>query len=139
MIRHLRPFFLCVLIAALVGTAAATVWWLINFRSLGVSVQSVIFFFVVALIVSLLACTIVGLPVAWLLIERRLESWWIYSVTGFLVGGAISMFLLVGPPEWAIASTKSVLSDWLLGGIPGAVSGLSWWVLDRRRASPVDV
>jgi hypothetical protein len=96
---HWGPFLESVGIAALVGTATATAWWLMSFRAFGVNGGLILSFFVEALVVSLLACTIVGLPVAWLLIQRRLESLWIYSVTGFLVGGAISMFLLVGPPD----------------------------------------
>jgi hypothetical protein len=106
-----------------------------NFSAFGVNGQVVLLFFAEALIVSLLACSIIGLPVAWVLFKLGLERGWIYGVIGFLTGGFISMFLMVGPPEWDLASTKSVFSDWLLGAIPGAVSGLSWWLLDRRASS----
>jgi hypothetical protein len=87
------------------------------------------FMFAAALVAVGLA--VVAVPLTFFLAHRDWESVWIYPLVGLFTGPVIMVFLVLTLGR-GFREPFEAPQEFLLGTIPGAVSGLIWWFSYRR-------
>ncbi len=81
-------------------------------------------YFMFAAAICTVAAVVLGLPLTLLLASRNLERPWSYPLAG-LIGGIAVVIQLFG-----LGRDFLVLA--FLGGLAGAICGLTWWRFHRR-------
>ena len=80
-------------------------------------------------IACLLPAIIIGLPLTLLLTRNRLESGYTHTLTGAALGAG-GAWLFLGSAAKNDPSGELIVG--MLGSIPGGLTGLFWWLLQRR-------
>ena len=146
-IAVLKGFVLSTLVAAIIASVGFTLVAVIGGadgccrigfdRATGEALSGQILFFG---LFAAAGMTVFAGPLTLALKKRHLERAWTYSISGFVIGYAIALMLLMpGRGAWPRVFTASwwlLLGAMLLSmttfGVAGAAAGLVWWRSYRR-------
>jgi hypothetical protein len=78
--------------------------------------------------VSAIAEVVLGLPAFFLGKWLGLIRWWSASVVGFVIGDLMMLYLQGGMMP-AYLPSREVYGFFALSGVPGALSGLAFWLI----------